>query len=78
MASQPSVQTDSDGRFVLESERVLTPFGGSGWFSLQLRFEHSGYDRFLTNYSRINLRTNAWKSEPALDAGDILLQPAHK
>ena len=78
MASQPPVQTDRDGRFVLESERVLTPFGVSGWFSLTLLFEHSGYERFFTNFSRINLRTNTWQGEPVLDAGNILLHPARK
>ena len=78
METKPPAQTDHDGRFLLESERVLTPFGRSGWFSLQLLFERTGYDRFLTNSSRISLRTNTWKGEPVLDAGDILLQPAHK
>jgi hypothetical protein len=71
-------ETDSDGRFVLESERVLSPFGGSGWFSVTLTFERAGYERFLTNYSRLNLRTNTWNGEPVLDAGDIALQPAGK
>jgi hypothetical protein len=78
LASQPPVQTDRDGRFVLESERVLTPFGVSGWFTLQLVFERSGYERFFTNFSRINLRTNTWQGEPVLDAGNVLLQPARK
>ena len=57
---------------------ALTPFRGSGWFSVQLSFQHPGYDRFQTNYSYLNLRTNSWKGEPALSAGDILLQPAAK
>jgi hypothetical protein len=74
----PPVSTDRDGRFVLEPERALTPFRGAGWFSAQLLFERSGYERFVTNYSYLNLRTNTWKGEPALDAGDILLAPAHK
>ena len=54
------------------------PFGGSGWFSVRLLFERAGYERFFTNYSALNLRTNTWQGEPALDTGDILLPPAHK
>jgi hypothetical protein len=77
MAPTP-VRTDSDGRFVLDTERVLTPFRGSGWFSVQLTFEHPGYERFRTNYSYLNLGTNSWMGEPVLDAGNILLQPAPK
>jgi len=78
LTATPAARTDREGRFVLASERVLTPFGGSGWFSLQLLFERSGYERLLTNYSRLNLRTNSWKNEPVLNAGDILLRPAAK
>jgi hypothetical protein len=73
-----SVRTDLEGRFFLEKERVLTPFRSSDWFSVQLSFEHAGYERYLTNYSYLNLGTNSWKGEPVLDAGKILLQPASK
>ena len=73
-----SVRTDQDGRFALESEKVLTPFGGIGWFSVQLFFERVGYEGFYTNYSRLDLHTNSWKGEQVLSAGDILLQPALK
>ena len=72
------VRTDQEGRFLLESERVLSPFAGSGWFSVTLTFERAGYERFFTNYSRLNLQTNTWNGEPVLHAGDILLQPAQK
>ena len=72
------VLTDSDGRFVLETQRALTPFRGSGWFSVQLFFEHPGYERFITNYSYINLGTNTLNGESVLDAGNIRLQPARK
>jgi hypothetical protein len=78
LATRPAVRTDRDGRFLLVSERVLGPFSGAGWFSLQLLIEQAGYERFITNYSRLNLRTNTWKGEPSLDAGDILLVPAPK
>ena len=78
MLAKPAVWTDRDGRFLLETERALTPFRGSGWFAVQLSFEHPGYERYLTNYSCLNLGTNAWKGESVLDAGKILLQPAPK
>jgi hypothetical protein len=77
MAKAP-VRTDRDGRFTLDTERVLTPFRGTGWFSVQVSFQHAGYERFQTNYSRLNLSTNAPDGEPLLNAGDILLHPAVK
>ena len=77
MAKAP-VRTDGDGRFTLATERVLTPFRGTDWFSVQLLFEHGGYERFRTNYSRLNLITNAPEGEPLFNAGDILLHPAAK
>jgi hypothetical protein len=77
MAKAPAV-TDRDGKFTMETERVLTPFRGTGLFSLQLLFERAGYERFRTNYPRVNLRTNAPNGEPLLDAGEIRLQPVHK
>lgn len=77
MAKAPT-RTDREGRFTLETERVLTPFRGSGWFSIQLVFIRAGYESFRTNFSRLNLGTNAPPGEPFLDAGDILLQPAAK
>jgi hypothetical protein len=75
MAKTP-VRTDREGRFTLETERVLTPFRGAGWFSVRLVFERAGYERFQTNYSRLAFSTNAPEGE--LDAGDILLHPAAK
>jgi len=77
MARAP-VETDSDGRFVLVTQRALTPFRGSGWFSLYLSFEHPGYERYLTNYSYLNLGTNTLNGESVLDAGDIRMEPANK
>jgi hypothetical protein len=78
LKSKPTVRTDRDGRFVLESERVLAPFSGSGWFSVQFFIDQPGYERFLTNYSYLNLRTNTWKGKPVLETGDIRLQPTAK
>jgi len=77
MAKAP-LQTDRDGRFTLETGRVLTPFRRAGWFSIQLLFECPGYERFRTNYSSLNLSTNSPNGEPLVDAGDILLQPVSK
>ena len=73
---KPIARTASEGRFIFAREQVLTPFGGSGWFSLQLFINQAGYERFLTNYSYLNLGTNTWKGQPVLDTGDIRLQPA--
>ena len=72
------VRTGPDGRFTLDTERVLTPFRGAGWFSLQLSFERAGYERFRTNYPSASLSTNSPKGEPLLDAGNILLHPTPK
>jgi hypothetical protein len=77
MAKAP-VRTDGEGRFTLATERVLTPLRCTGWFSVQLLFERGGYERLRTNYSRLNLSTNAPGDEPLLNAGDILLHPAAK
>jgi hypothetical protein len=77
MAKAP-VRTDREGRFTLDTERVLTPFRGAGWFSVQLSFERAGYERFWTNYSSLNTSTNLPHGEPLLDAGEILLQPVSK
>jgi hypothetical protein len=77
MAKAPA-RTGDDGRFTLATERVLTPFHGLNWFSVQLLFERGGYERFRTNYSRLNLITNAPGGEPLLNAGDILLRPRAK
>jgi hypothetical protein len=78
LIAKAPVRTDRDGRFTLETERVLTPFRGAGWFSVQLLFESPGYERFRTNYSTLNVRTNSPNGEPLLDAGDIPLHPASK
>ena len=78
LMAQPPERTDHDGRFTLQTERVLTPFRGAGWLSVQLLFERSGYERFRTNFSTLNLRTNTVNGEPLLDAGDIFLHPVPK
>ena len=77
MAKAP-VRTDQDGRFTLDTERVLTPFRGARWFSVQLYFQRAGYERFRTNYSTLNLSTNSPNGEPLLNAGEIRLHPVTK
>jgi hypothetical protein len=78
MLAKRIAYTDHDGRFVLETERVLAPFGGAGWLAVRLSFERAGYERFLTNYSYLNLSTNSAGGGPGLSAGNILLHPAVK
>jgi hypothetical protein len=78
LQSRAVVRTDVNGRFVLDAERALTPFSGPGWISMTLLFERTGYARFQTNYTYLNLSTNSWEGKPALSAGDVLLQPARK
>jgi hypothetical protein len=78
LMARAAVQTDLDGRFVLDTQRALTPFRGSGWFSVQLSFECPGYERFLTNCSYLSLGTNTLNGESVLDTGNIRLQPAGK
>lgn len=78
LQTKATVLTDRDGKFILETQRVLTPFSGAGWFSVRLSFEHAGYERFLTNYSYLNLSTNSSNGASGLDAGNILLRPAAK
>ena len=73
MAKAPA-RTDGEGRFTLETERVLTPFRGMNWFSVQFLFERAGYERFRTNYSRLNISTNSPAGEPLLNTGDIRLE----
>ncbi|MCX6929115.1 MAG: hypothetical protein NT154_38750 [Verrucomicrobia bacterium] len=77
MAKSPA-RTDRDGRFALNTERVLTPFRSAGWFSVRLSFERAGYERFRTNYSSLNVCTNSPDGKPWLNAGEILLHPVSK
>jgi 5-hydroxyisourate hydrolase-like protein (transthyretin family) len=78
MTAKEAVWTDQDGRFTMDTERVLAPFRSAGWFSVRLLFERAGYERFLTNYSYLNLGTNSLNGKDGLDAGFILLQPTPK
>lgn len=70
----PAVRTGSDGRFVLDSERDLALFRKLDWYSVSLSFDHSGYERFVTNYTLIDAIVTP-KGEPLVKAGDIRLRP---
>jgi hypothetical protein len=78
LQAKATVRTDHDGQFVLETQRVLAPFSGAGWYSVRLAFERAGYERYLTNYSYRNLSTNSSNGGQGLDAGNIRLRPAAK
>lgn len=68
------VETDSQGRFTLENQRVLSVFRGSGWDQVRLTFIRPGYETLRTNYSTL-AATNSLEVEPSLNVGVVLLQP---
>jgi hypothetical protein len=74
IAQAPAVRTGSNGKFILESERDLALFRNVSWYSVSLAFDHSGYERFVTNYTLIDA-TITPGGEPLVKAGDILLRP---
>jgi len=79
LLTQPSAKrTDTDGRFVLESENVVTPFRHRGWNSVTVTFGHSGYNRLQTNFTIASFKERSAAGEPLVNAGDILLQPVAK
>ncbi len=70
----PIVWTGQDGRFMVDGERALTLFGGSGWYAVTISFERAGYQVFLTNYTLLNVTTNSPNGAPRIETGDILLR----
>jgi hypothetical protein len=76
MERTPAVRTDADGRFVLDSERVLSLFHHTSWFSVTISFEHYDYASFETNYTSANISGHTPDGAPLVKAGDILLLPA--
>ena len=64
--------TNKEGYFTIDSERALVLFAQMNWFSVDISFEHSGYDRMVTNYTLFNA-TNAPSGEPLIKTGDVLL-----
>ncbi len=78
MIRKPAILTGADGRFVLESESVLSLLPWGGWSSLRLSFERAGYERFVTNISLIQPTTNNLPgADKLVDTGDILLRQAN-
>ncbi len=74
---RPPPETDPSGRFVLDSERVLTPVHWGGWTSVRLTFERAGYVTLRTNYPFSGLQaTNAPDGAPLVDTGRIFLRHA--
>lgn len=74
LETSPTVRTDSDGRFVLVSQKNLTLFSRLGWYSVSVAFTHPNYERLTTEYTLLNA-TNTPSGEPLVRAGDIRLQP---
>jgi hypothetical protein len=64
--------TNQEGYFTIDSERALVLFAQMNWFSVDVSFEHSGYDRIVTNYTLFNA-TNTPGGEPLIKTGDVLL-----
>ncbi len=65
--------TDKEGRFSIDSEKALVLFAQMNWFSINVICEHSGYDRFITNYTLFTA-TNSASGAPLVKTGDILLR----
>ena len=79
MLMEPNgVQTDADGRFFLDGQRVIALFRGGGWHSVTLSFTHAGYREYLTNYTATSPAESAADGVPLVNAGEILLQPKSK
>ena len=74
LEKSPAVRTDSDGSFVLVSQKNLTLFSRLGWYSVSVVFTHPSYERLTTEYTLVNA-TNTPSGEPLVRAGDICLQP---
>jgi hypothetical protein len=72
------VRTDADGRFVLESERVVAMFRRGGWHSVSVSFTHAGYRSFQTNYTAARFKERSPEGVPLVNTGDVLLEPVSK
>lgn len=75
MVRKIPARTDEQGNFVLDSERVLSVFRGTGWNQIRLRFEAPGYLPLQTNYAA-SFDTHLPSGEPAVGIGQVLLQPS--
>jgi hypothetical protein len=75
LESAASVRTDVQGRFVLDANRALTFVHQAVWPSVTVAFERDGYSTLRTNFSLLQVSTNAPDGAPVVTAGNILLQP---
>ena len=73
LESAASVRTDAQGRFVLDAERALTFVQPAVWPSVTAAFEREGYVTLRTNFSLLQVSTNAPDGAPVVNAGDIRL-----
>ncbi len=71
-------RTDADGRFVLGSKSVLSPFSSPGWWNTPLVYQRAGYETFQTNYTGSNMVSHTSAGVPVLNVGDVLLPPVAK
>jgi hypothetical protein len=73
MRKEPAL-TDRDGRFELDSERILALISWGGWSTVRLTFDKPGFERLQTNFTIVNLVTNAPGDEPLINTGDVPLR----
>ena len=71
---KPPVETDKDGRFVIESQRVLSIVRGKSWNIVSLSFDLLGYEHLRTNWPA-GSAIDSNGGEPVLNVGKVLLQP---
>ena len=75
MEQTTAARTDADGKFVLDSEKDLALFRHTGWYSVTVSFERTGYTLFETNYTVANVSGYSSQGAPLVNTGDILLKP---
>jgi hypothetical protein len=67
------IYTNDKGEFVVPSQRSLEVGGDQSWFSVTLKFMHTDYHMYSTNY--LNRSGPPTGNEPLVQAGDIELIP---
>jgi hypothetical protein len=74
MQEPAPILTDSQGAFVVDSQRALALFRHLGWYSITLSFDRYGYAKFVNSYT-VAESTNTATGEPLVQTGDVFLQP---
>ena len=77
MAAAPVVRTQSDGTFILDSVKDLSFLRKPGWYSVNLAFQHPGYDRLRVSYSLADA-TNTVSGEPLIPDREVPLAPSKR